>query len=105
MEKPNLNYINQLSGGDKEFEKKMINLIKEEFTEERDTYRINFNSKNYSQLVDDVHKIKHKISILGLEKSYEIASNYEKNLREESIELNKDFNQILETMTSFISNL
>ena len=35
MNKPNLTYINKLSGGDKAFEEKIISIIKEEFPIEK----------------------------------------------------------------------
>ena len=104
MEKPNLNYIHQLSGGDKEFEKEITTVIKEEFAAELEVYKMNFKSKNYAHLVDNVHKLKHKISILGLEKSYAVAINYENNLRDGSIELSSEFEEILASMTDFINN-
>ena len=34
MEKPNLSYIESMSGGDKAFEQKLIDIIKKEFPEE-----------------------------------------------------------------------
>ena len=34
MKSPNLNYIRELSGGDQNFEKKIIDIIKKEFPEE-----------------------------------------------------------------------
>ena len=47
MERPNLNYIKKLSGGDQEFEKKIIDIIKKEFPEEKKVFRQNYNSKNF----------------------------------------------------------
>ena len=41
MEQPNLSYLNSLSGGDKEFEKKLIQIIKSEFPGELKTYKHN----------------------------------------------------------------
>ena len=37
-EAPNLNYIKQLSGGDKDFEKQLIEVIKDEFPLEKKEY-------------------------------------------------------------------
>jgi hypothetical protein len=42
-----------------------------------------------------VHKLKHKISILGLEKSYYIAEEYENNLNDSLIILQIEFEAIL----------
>ena len=38
MEQPNLSYIHSMSGGDKAFEEKIINIIKTEFPLEKEEY-------------------------------------------------------------------
>jgi len=49
MEQPNLNYIKQLSGGDKAFEYKLISVIQLEFPEEKKTYLKNIAAKKYKK--------------------------------------------------------
>ncbi|NMH88726.1 Hpt domain-containing protein [Flavivirga sp. Y03] len=105
MEQPNLSYIYSMSGGDKDFEKKLINIIKAEFPEEKKTYYKNINSDNFNKASENVHKLKHKISILGLEKSYEMAVDYENNLKKASTVGRKDFDAILQLITDFINTL
>ncbi len=105
METPNMNYINTLSGGDKAFEEKLIGLIKSEFPDEKAVYYDNINSKNFKKASENVHKIKHKISILGLEKSYQLAGSYENSLKENDTTGKKDFDIILDIMTNFIETL
>ena len=80
MEKPNLTYIQQLSGGDQSFEKSLINIIKEEFPIEKKSYLKNIKANNFKLTAGNVHKIKHKISIFGLEKDYELAVKFENQL-------------------------
>ena len=48
MEQPNLSYINTLSGGDKEFEAQLLDVVKKEFPTEKETYYKNLNNKNLS---------------------------------------------------------
>lgn len=105
LETPNLTYIHSLSGGDKDFELKIISVIKKEFPLEKDIYSNNLKSKNYQEVAEIVHKLKHKISILGLEKSYELAVRYEDNLKEGDFSLKDDFQMILQTMTNFLNSL
>lgn len=105
MEAPNLSYINNLSGGDLEFEKKIIEIIQKEFPEEVKIYETFVSENNFKDTAEIVHKIKHKISILGLEKSYEIAVEFEKNLLNESKVLQEEFETILTSMTNFINRL
>ncbi len=105
MEKPNISYIEELSGGDESFKTKILDILKEEFPEEKKSYKTNLNSGNFELTADNVHKLKHKISILGLDKSYEIAVAYEDNLREGSTALSSEFESILQTITNYLENL
>lgn len=105
MERPNLSYIESMSGGDKTFERKLIDIIKEEFPIEKEVYFTNIKSKNNKLTAEIVHKLKHKISILGLEKSYEIAIAFENNLIEGHYELQEDFEAILQLITDYLKQL
>ncbi|MDN3491249.1 Hpt domain-containing protein [Winogradskyella bathintestinalis] len=105
MEQPNMSYIKSMSGGDEAFEAKLISIIKKEFPEEKTVYYNNINVDNFKQAADNVHKLKHKISILGLEKSYETAVVFENNLIEGSTELQDEFEMILTTITHYLKQL
>jgi HPt (histidine-containing phosphotransfer) domain-containing protein len=105
MEQPNLSYINQLSGGDKTFEEKLISIIQVEFPEEKAVYFNNILKKNFKEAAENVHKLKHKISILGLEKSYEMAVDFENNLLEKSTAGQEEFETILKTITNYLTTL
>lgn len=105
METPNLNYINSLSGGDKQFERKLISIIKEEYPNEVREYQTNFIRGDLKSTAANVHKIKHKISIFGLEKSYALAADYEKNLIEGSVVLAEEFSKILQTISNYLKTL
>ena len=102
METPNLSYIKELSGGDKSFEKKLIGIIKKEFPGEKEIYYKNFELKKFKLTADCVHKLKHKISIFGLEESYELASCYESDLRKDDVSRWNDFEIILENITNYL---
>jgi len=95
METPNLDYIKELSEGDADFEDSIITVLKKEFPEELALFKKNLESKNYTDAANNVHKIKHKISILGMKKSFEFASHYENNLRKGEIQLSSKFLNIL----------
>jgi HPt (histidine-containing phosphotransfer) domain-containing protein len=105
MEKPNSNYINQLSGDDKEFKSKMIGILKRELPEEIQIYHQYIKIKNYKLAADSVHKLKHKVSILGLEKSYYIADEFEDNLKNTSTILQAEFESILKMMQDYVDQL
>ncbi|AUC74361.1 histidine kinase [Olleya sp. Bg11-27] len=105
MEQPNQSYINNLSGGDEAFKQKLIDIIKKEFPEERQVYFDNFNAENYKLAADNVHKLKHKISILGLEKSYEVAVAYEISLEDGKTDEKEQFEAILDTITKYLEDI
>ncbi|CAM1333072.1 Hpt domain-containing protein [Tenacibaculum aestuariivivum] len=105
METPNLNYIEELARGDNSIKLSLITIIKNEFPEEKQEYYTNFKNREYKKIEESVHKIKHKISILGLEKSYEKANLFEHNLRNKSIENSSDFEQILNLITAYIKTI
>ena len=105
MEQPNLNYINQLAADSEEFKIKMISIIKKELPLEIAIYQKQLENNDYKLTAESVHKLKHKISILGLEKSYFIAEEFEDNLKEKSLTLKEEFENILNLMTTFVENL
>ncbi|WP_405206272.1 Hpt domain-containing protein [Aquimarina sp. LLG6339-5] len=104
MEEPNLSFINKLSNGDKVFEEKIFTVIRREFPEEKEKYFLSIKSKKYNKAAEDVHKLKHKISILGLKTSYDTAEKYEDNLKNESEILREEFESILENITRYLQN-
>jgi len=105
MEQPNQTYIDNLSGGDAPFKQQLIDVIKKEFPEEQKEYFDNYNAQNFKLAADNVHKLKHKISILGLEKGYEVAVNYENSLLESKFDYKNEFESILDTITSYLETL
>ena len=105
MEQPNLHYINELSGDNLEFRTKLIGILKKELPKEIIGYSGEMENTNFLEAAQSVHKLKHKISILGLEKSYYIAEEYESNLKNNSTNLAVDFENILKIMQEFVNRL
>ena len=105
METPNLIYINNLSGNDEVFKSKLISIVKNEFPQEKAMYEASLASENFKQTAENVHKLKHKISILGLEKSYDIAVEFENNLLEGNTSLREQFESILNNITKYLTTL
>lgn len=103
-EVPNLSYIREISGGDLEFEKQIIEIIKVELPKEVKSYNSFLNEKYFKKAADLVHKIKHKISTLGLDESYQIAIKHEIELKQDSLRYKNDFDTILESMINFVDS-
>ncbi len=105
MEKPNLIYIHSLSQGDTAFVDKIIKILKTEFQDEKKIYYKNLEENNYLKTAEWVHKIKHKISILGLLESYAIAEEFENNLKENNTKLKEEFQKTMQLMTDYLNTL
>ncbi|AQS93228.1 histidine kinase [Polaribacter sp. BM10] len=105
MEKPNLDYINQLARGDESIKKELIDVVKTEFPEEQKDYYESVKIGEFKKIEENVHRVKHKISILGLEKSYEIANKFEHNLRELNFNGQEEFEKILVAISEYIETL
>ena len=105
MEQPNFSYIFSMTGGDKVFEKQLIDIVKREFPEEKEVYFTNLKAGDYKKTADNVHKLKHKIIIFGLEKSYHTAVAFEENLRAGNTNLKEEFESILSTITDYLKTL
>ncbi|WP_026933735.1 histidine kinase [Christiangramia echinicola] len=103
-EQPNLSYIHQLSGGDKDFENKLLAVVNRELPEEAEIFLSNLKSGDFKEAASNVHKLKHKISILGLEESYCFAELYEDELREGINNRQAEFEEILQGMLIFIKS-
>ncbi|MFI2741309.1 Hpt domain-containing protein [Zhouia sp. PK063] len=103
-EAPNNSYIRSLSGGDESFEKQLMTLIKKEMPDERKAYENCIVNKNYEEASQYVHKLRHKISILGLSKSYEVATDYEEELLNDNTSKHEFFIQLLDKMEDYVNN-
>lgn len=105
MDIPNLNYIKELSGGDTQFEKKVLAILKEEFPMELDRFLDNYKKKDYKKSAEDVHKLKHKISILGLVNGYHVAAAFENELKLESNSLYGSFMEVMNQIKLFLKKI
>ena len=107
MEQPNLEYIEDLARGDDSVKDTLINVIKSEFPNEEIEYYNSIESKDFKKIEDNVHRIKHKFSILGLEKSYNKANKFEQNLREHILNLSEkqDFDKTLLAISEFLKTI
>ena len=76
-----------------------------EFPQEVEVYQMNLRLKKFELAADNVHKLKHKISILGLEKSYEVAVDYEENLLDGNTNQKEEFEAVLKTITTYLEEI
>lgn len=105
METPNLVFIKKLSEGDQLFENNILDILKKEFLEECNEFNNNISEKNYDKAAFNVHKIKHKIGLLGMQDAFELSTNFENELKKEEIKLHPSFLEILDKIHVFLSKL
>lgn len=103
MEQPNLSFIKEITGNDNQFQESILLILKKEFPEEKEAYLKNISALNFKAAADDVHKLKHKICLLNLSIGCELATQYEKDLKKENIELHKEFVQILNKIHVYLN--
>ena len=101
-ETPNFSYIDNLAKGDTLFAKNLMDIIKKELSTEIGAYKLHLTNRDFRKAAEGVHKLSHKISILGLEKGYGLAKDYEVHLLEKNLSLRSDFERILNEMLLFI---
>lgn len=105
MEQPNLTYIDTLANGDEAFKTLLIQIVKDELPSEIEEYKANIKNKSFAVAAENVHKLKHKISILGLEKAYYLAIDFEEELKESMFSQQENFESILDQMSHFVNEL
>lgn len=102
METPNLNYLKQISGGDLDFENNFLSILKLEFLIEYSVLSNNFKNSDFDKVALDIHKIKHKIGMLGMINSVYLASECEKDIIKGNTEQYKDLVLILERISVYL---
>jgi len=105
QQQPNLNYIDELSGDDADFKNKFISVLKEEIPVEKKEYLDFLDQNKYSETAECVHKLKHKLNILGLTEDYKLAVSYEEELKENNASKKDVFLTILTKIETYIDNL
>lgn len=105
MEQPNLEYFIKLSNNNAAFKQKLIEVVKYELPLEIEEYHKYLAVNNMEKAAECVHKIKHKIGVLGMEKAYYQAEEYEDNLRNGSKKLDNVFEQTLEIINRFMKQI
>ncbi|WP_298763177.1 Hpt domain-containing protein [uncultured Polaribacter sp.] len=103
MEKPNLSYIEEISGGDEDFKNNMIAILKVEFPLELESIVQSFKENNFNEVSFYTHKVKHKIAMLGMPKSYELASIFEMEIKKNNTTKYKDFLLILNRIALYLN--
>ena len=104
-ETPNTNYLKSIANNDDAFFEQLITIIQEEFPLERNEFQQNFDNKAYKLAAENIHKIKHKINIFGLETGYNIAVSFEKELKQKKSSKYTKFIEVLNCIEHYLKTL
>ena len=102
---PNLDYIDEISENDIVFKNKLISIIKNEFPIEKDEFLKNITENNFLLASQNVHKLKHKINMLGLKKGSEIAIKFENELLKKNNNLKEEFIEVIKLIENYLNKI
>ena len=105
-ERPSLNYVeNLVVARDAEFEKKFVTLLKSEFSWDLGKYLYHIKLDEPRAAAEIVHKLKYKISVLGMKKTFVFAEEHKERLHAGDASLDEDFKKILKRINVFLDLL
>ncbi|SIS81464.1 hypothetical protein SAMN05421766_104109 [Zobellia uliginosa] len=103
LERPSLNYVENLIGArDLDFEQKFISLLKSEFSWDLGKYLYHIKLGEPRAAAEIVHKLKYKISILGMEKTFLFAEEHKERLHSGDTVFDDDFKEVLKKINVFL---
>jgi HPt (histidine-containing phosphotransfer) domain-containing protein len=105
IETPNLEYLDNLADGDTAFRQKFIGILKEEFPIEQEEYLDTMKNVLFREASEHVHKIKHKLNVLGLHNAYTLAVQHENELRNGEQSLKEEFLSILKVVEHYLKTI
>lgn len=105
IETPNLEYVDNLAEGDMAFRQKFIGILKEEFPTEQDAYLDTIENALFREASEHVHKIKHKLNVLGLHNAYTLAVQHENELRNGEQSLKEEFLSVLKVVGHYLKSI
>ena len=105
MNTPNLDYIKELAGDDKEFQNEFIHILKTEFPKEKKVYETAILEKNFFDAAQIVHKLKHKFNILSMSNAYALSITYEEELNAENMGKDNQFLKALNTIENYLKTI
>lgn len=100
---PNLDYVVELVGTeDFEFQSKFVAIMKTEFTWDLGKYLYHIKINEPRTAAEIVHKLKYKLSVLGMEKSFVFAEFHKEKLERGDTSFDADFKILLKKVSNFL---
>ncbi len=104
-EVPNLSYVVDLVGDDFDFRDKFLQIIKEEFPLELGLYLFHIKRNEPRHAAEYVHKLKYRISALGMNHAYKFSDVHEERLHVGDTSLDTDFKRILKKVDVYLKSI
>ena len=101
---PTFSYLDELSGNNRQFKLKIIQMILEDLPKDQDLYHYALSLKNYHWAADIVHRIKQRILFFQMTESLKLADKHENLLREGKATYHTEFNEIVNKILKFLEN-
>ena len=102
---PNTKYIEQLADGDVQFMQSCITVLKTEFVIDTDAYFEQFKQQEFYLCAKLVHKLKHKLLMLGLEGLCERIAVYEEELKQANTDFHLEFEKQIKEIKIYLNTL
>lgn len=102
MEYPNLQYLEEIADGQPKVVAQFLKILEDEFPGERQQYENLIEKKAGVQAAAMVHKLKHKISILGMVQGRDLAVEHEEALKKGNFAHANSFKKLLNLINEFI---
>ncbi|WP_143519885.1 Hpt domain-containing protein [Reichenbachiella sp. 5M10] len=91
-----------MSRGNKTFEDALLTVVRQELPEEILVFEECIAHLRWMDAAECVHKIKHKISLLGMEEAFLRAEEYENQLKKGESFGEVEFRKLLDSMKTFL---
>ncbi|MFV1884952.1 MAG: Hpt domain-containing protein [Balneola sp.] len=95
-----LSYLDELSDGDDEFRKEMIQVFLREVPEQIKSLNTSVSDKNYDQTASIIHALRTKIRTFGIIALDELSERLEYSAKTKSLNNWKDFEKEVQNLTS-----
>lgn len=100
--KPSLDYLHELAPHDEGFRNRLLNVLVTEFPGEFESYSNAVEKQEWKAAVTYLHKLKHKIGILGMPELHALAELHEVDLENGSLPLHKQVMAGLQIIDQFL---
>lgn len=104
-EVPNLSYVISLVKDDFEFRAKFLAIIKREFPLELQKYLLHMRREEPRAAAELVHKLKYRVSALGMDRSFELTEKHEERLHIGDTSLDFEFRRILKKIIAYLEKI